>query len=183
MVITESLPRFVDDPYDAQACADLATTYKAHGYYAGAIGLYIRATEHTQDLDLKSRCFFRAGQLLARMGHRETTALWMIHESLALKPENVEALVEVAQIHASKAVNDENNRDEWLQSYLWATTAQQASSSDSDRFGAQMARARAAWNLDRDDEARTLVQDMYTQSPPSWQWSNELIQLVREIGL
>ncbi len=90
-MLKDKLKKYIDDPKDEKICFELGLEYEKLGQTASAIGLYLRATEFTTNIELSYEALCRIGLCFERQGNRWFMIKGIYLRAISLLPNRPEA--------------------------------------------------------------------------------------------
>lgn len=150
---------YLSDPENDIYNFNLARWYEEQQHYAPAAGLYLRAIERTQDLDLKYESLLRMFSCYTKLENRDYTCESILKQAIHLCPDRAEAYFILAQYH--------EYRQHYIDAYLYAElglrTGPKAGNLKYDagyhgEYAFYFQKASSAWYLGKPQECREIYQ-------------------------
>lgn len=107
------LNEFIQNPISFHNNFNLGLYYEDIGQTASAVSYYLRASERTEDFDLRYECLLRASICFTKQGSRNFTVKGLLQNAITTCPERPEAYYLLSQYH-----ENENKDGCWNDSYV-----------------------------------------------------------------
>jgi hypothetical protein len=114
--LTSLLNTYIQNPDYFDNNFNLGLYYEEIGQTASALSYYLRASERTEDYDLRYECLLRASICFTRQGSRNFTVKGLLQNAITTCPERPEAYYLLSVYHES-----ENKDGCWNDCYLIAS--------------------------------------------------------------
>jgi tetratricopeptide (TPR) repeat protein len=121
-MLKDKLRKYIDDPKDEKICFELGLEYEKLGQTASAIGLYLRATEFTTNIELSYEALCRIGLCFERQGNRWFMIKGIYLRAISLLPNRPEANFLLCRAY-------ERCKD-WQEGYTYSITGKSLSTSN-----------------------------------------------------
>jgi hypothetical protein len=151
------LDKYIQDPTNDFNNFYLARWYENQKHFSPAASYYLRALEHSSNIDLQYECLLRLFHCYSALGDRDNTAETLLKQAIYLAPNKPEAYYILSQFH--------QYRKHWLDSYLFSELALQYNCDKSNlifpteypgKFGFYFQKAAASWWLGKSQQCRRL---------------------------
>lgn len=161
---------FIQDPVNFNNNFNLGLYYEDIGQTASAVSYYLRASERTENFNLRYECLLRASICFTKQGSRNFTVKGLLQNAITTLPERPEAYYLLSQYHEK-----ENKDGCWNDSYVISCIGESISKNKIFKplftnigypgdYGLLFQKAVSGWWCGVCEESRTIFKDLLSSN-------------------